>query len=265
MSVALFFDDFSQPDAAALQASGWVLRAGTGHPGLAGSRFDPALITLDAGLLRLTLHSDGTGAGTVQPQLCGARKFLLGTTSARIRLTDPAVRDPVVQSFYLAGPLRFDFDPEFSEVDFEYLPHGGWGSPATRLYGVSWQTVRLDPWVAHNSAGQAMGSHAGWQVLTVQVEPTRVRHFINGKLLNEASGRNLPVLPMAISFSHWLAAGAVPGAAREHAFEVDWVLHVAGPVQTPAAMQARVKQLRAQGVARRDTVPDPGLASECNL
>jgi hypothetical protein len=30
-------------------------------------------------------------------------------------------------------------------------------------------------------------------------------------------------------------------------------------------MQARVERLRREGVARRDTVPDSGLKSECNL
>jgi hypothetical protein len=78
-----------------------------------------------------------------------------------------------VQAFFLARPLRFDYDPEFSEVDFEYLPHGGWGEPATRLYGVSWQTVRLDPWQSFNQASTLPGSFDGWQVLTVRVEATR--------------------------------------------------------------------------------------------
>jgi hypothetical protein len=30
-------------------------------------------------------------------------------------------------------------------------------------------------------------------------------------------------------------------------------------------MQARAAQLRQQGLARQDTVPDAGLTSECNL
>lgn len=261
-----FFDDFLQPDLDALRASGWVLREGTGHPGLAGSRFAAGQLALKDGELHLKLSTDGTPAGTLQPQLCGPRKFLIGTTSARIRLRDGAgPRDPKVQAFFLAGPLRFDYDPEFSEADFEYLPHGGWGEPATRLYGVSWQTVRLEPWQSFNSAAQAMGSHDGWQVLTVQVDAGRVRHYVNGKLLHESGGRNVPVRPMAISFSHWLAAGAEPGEPREHEFEVDWVLHEAGRLLTPAAMQARVAQLRRQGVTQRDSVPDAGLSSECNL
>jgi hypothetical protein len=261
-----FFDDFSQPDLAALRARGWVLRDGSGHPGLAGSRFSPGQLSLEGGLLKLKLSTDGTPAHTVLAQLCAPRKFLIGTTTARVRLRDtPGSRDPIIQSFFLAGPLKHDYDPDFSEVDFEYLPHGGWGEPGTRLYGVSWQTVRIDPWQSFNQASIVPGSHDGWQLLTVQVEATRTRHFVNGRLMGEHTGRNVPAKPMAISFNHWISAGAVPGAPREYAFEVDWVLHQAGQTLSPDAMQARAAQLRQQGLARQDTVPDAGLTSECNL
>lgn len=261
-----FFEDFSQPDLDALRASGWVLRDGTGHPGLPGSRFSPGQLALDGGVVRLKLSTDGTPARTTLAQLCAARKFLIGTTTARVRFRDtPGSRDPIIQSFFLAGPLRHDYDPDFSEVDFEYLPHGGWGEPGTRLYGVSWQTVRIDPWQSFNQASIVPGSHDGWQLLTVQVEATRTRHFVNGRLMGEHTGRNVPVKPMAISFNHWISAGAVPGAPREYSYEVDWVLHQAGRTLSPDAMQARAAQLRQQGVARQDTVPDAGLTSECNL
>jgi hypothetical protein len=254
-----FFDDFSQPDLAAL-------RDGSGHPGLAGSRFSPGQLSLEGGLLKLKLSTDGTPAHTVLAQLCAPRKFLIGTTTARVRLRDtPGSRDPIIQSFFLAGPLKHDYDPDFSEVDFEYLPHGGWGEPGTRLYGVSWQTVRIEPWQSFNQASIVPGSHDGWQLLTVQVEATRTRHFVNGRLMGEHTGRNVPAKPMAISFNHWISAGAVPGAPREYAFEVDWVLHQAGQTLSPDAMQARAAQLRQQGLARQDTVPDAGLTSECNL
>jgi len=261
-----FFDDFSQKDLDALRATGWTLRDGTGHPGLAGSRFSPSQLTLDGGLLKLKLTTDGTPAHTTLAQLCAPRKFLVGTTTARVRLRDtPGSRDPIIQSFFLAGPLRHDYDPDFSEVDFEYLPHGGWGEPETRLYGVSWHTVRIEPWESFNQASILKASFDGWQLLTVQVEATRTRHYVNGKLLGEHTGRNVPSQPMAISFNHWISAGAVEGAPRDYTFEVDWVLHAAGKALSPAAMQARAAQLRRQGVARQDTVPDLGLTSECNL
>ena len=261
-----FFDDFSQGDLDALRTSGWVLREGTGHPGLPGSRFSPTQLSLGAGLLTLKLATDGTPANTTLAQLCGPRKFLVGTTTARVRLRDtPGSRDPIIQSFFLASPLKHDYDPDFSEVDFEYLPHGGWGEPGTRLYGVSWHTVRIDPWQSFNQASILQGSFDGWQLLTVQVEATRTRHYVNGRLIGEHTGRNVPSQPMAISFNHWLAAGAVAGTPREYAFEVDWVLHTAGRTVSPKAMLARAAALRQQGVSRRDTVPDSGLTSECNL
>lgn len=261
-----FFDDFSQPDLDALRASGWVLREGRGHPGLPGAQFSPAQLGLAGGLLTLRLTTDGTSANTTLAQLCGPRKFLIGTTTARVRLRDtPGSRDPIIQSFFLASPLKHDYDPNFSEVDFEYLPHGGWGEPETRLYGVSWHTVRIDPWESHNQASILQGSFDGWQLLTVQVESTRTRHYVNGKLIGEHTGRDVPSQPMAISFNHWVAAGSPEGAPRDYQFEVDWVLHEAGKTLTPAAMQARAAQLKRQGKDRVDTVPDSGLVSECNL
>ncbi|MFG6468315.1 glycoside hydrolase family 16 protein [Roseateles sp. BYS87W] len=261
-----FFDDFSQPSLDALRAHGWVLREGTGHPGLPGASFKASQLSLSGGLLKLTMRTDGTPAHTTLAQLCGPRKFLVGTTTARVRFRDtPGSRDPIIQSFFLAGPLKHDYDPNFSEVDFEYLPHGGWGEPETRLYGVSWHTVRIDPWESFNQASILPGSFDGWQLLTVQVEPTRTRHYVNGRLIGEHTGRNVPSQPMAISFNHWISAGAVEGAPRDYAFEVDWVLHAAGKTVSPHAMQARAAQLQRQGVAQRDTVPDRGLTSECNL
>lgn len=261
-----FFDDFSQKDLDVLRASGWVLRDGTGHPGLPGSHFAPEQLSLEGGLLTLKLSTDGRPEHTTLAQLCGPRKFLVGTTTARVRFRDTAgSRDPIIQSFFLAGPLKHDYDPDFSEVDFEYLPHGGWGEPQTRLYGVSWHTVRIDPWESFNQASILPGSFDGWQLLTVQVEATRTRHYVNGRLIGEHTGRNVPSQPMAISFNHWISAGAVEGAPRDYEFEVDWVLHEAGRTLTPAAMQARAAQLKRQGVARVDTVPDSGLTSECKL
>jgi hypothetical protein len=261
-----FFDDFSQTSLDALRGSGWVLREGTGHPGLPGASFKASQLSLEGGLLKLKMSTDGTPAHTALAQLCAPRKFLIGTTTARVRFRDTAgSRDPVIQSFFLAGPLRHDYDPDFSEVDFEYLPHGGWGEPETRLYGVSWHTVRIDPWESFNQASILQGSFDGWQLLTVQVEATRTRHYVNGRLIGEHTGRNVPAKPMAISFNHWLADGAVAGAPRDYEFEVDWVLHEAGKTLSHTAMQARAEQLRRQGVARKDTMTDLGLRSECNL
>jgi hypothetical protein len=286
-ATGVFFDDFSHADHAALAAAGWTVRSGHGHPGVPGAawRADAVRLLDDATrgagrhaarnrLLRLIARTDGTAPGTVQSQVCHARKVLHGTYAARVRFTDAPVQggdgDPVVQSFYAVAPLRHDFDPEFSEIDWEYLPNGGWGSDSTRLYGISWQTVRVEPWQAHNQAHQEFGSHAGWRVLVMQVADGRTRHFLDGRLLATHGGRNVPVVPMAISFNLWfspgglLPASAVPRVWRQ---QVDWVFHARHTLLSPAQVEAEVQALRRAGVARHDTVPaaKPPLASPCNF
>jgi len=45
-----------------------------------------------------------------------------------------------------------DFDPEYSELDWEYLPKGGWGDARTRLYGVSWRRCASSPGSVQSAA-----------------------------------------------------------------------------------------------------------------
>jgi len=277
----LFFDDFSEADRGALAAAGWTLRDGRGHPGVPGAAWRADAIDLiddparkGNRLLRLTARTDGTPAGTVQAQLCHARKLLDGTYAARVRFSDVPLSgsdgDPVVQTFYAVAPLRHAFDPEFSEIDWEYLPNGGWASERTRLYAISWQTVRIEPWQAYNSAHQAFGSHAGWHTLVMQVGGGKVRHYLDGRRLVEHGGRNVPVVPMAIAFNLWFSPGGLlPASAQPRVYEqqVDWVLHARGRLLAPAQVEAEVRALRRRGVALTDTVPpaEPSLESPCDV
>jgi len=268
----LFFDDFSQPDLAALQAAGWTARSERGHPGVPGGAWGPGTVQVGGGTLKLVARTDGTPEGTAQAQLCQQRKFFRGTYAARVRFSDHpregAAGDPVIQTFYAVAPLRFDFDPEFSEVDFEYLPHGGWGSGKTRLYGISWQTVRIEPWLAYNAAHQAFGSFDGWHVLAVQVAADHTVHFADGQEIARAGGRNVPVSPMAISFNHWFSPTGLlaPGTApRVYVEEVDWVMHVTDQLLTPARVQAKVDEWRQQGTTHLDTMAPATLPGGCNF
>ncbi len=277
----LFFDDFSHRDAAALERVGWKRRDAAGHPGVPGAAWRPDAVTLlddpqQAGnrLLRLRASTDGTPEGTVQAQACHQRKLLQGTYAARIRFSDEPVAgadgDPVIQTFYAVAPLRFDFDPEFSEIDWEYLPNGGWGSPRTRLYSIAWQTVRIEPWLAYNAPAETFGSLAGWHQLTVQVNGMRSRWFVDGREVASHGGRNHPVVPMAISFNLWFSPSGLKArsaAPREWVQDVDWVMHAPGRELAPAEVEALVRELRGAKRALVDTVPaaSPPLASECRF
>ena len=278
---AVFFDDFSHAHVQALQErGGWTLRSATGHPGVPGARWLPEAIRLvddpaEPGnrLLRLRAQTDGTPAGTQQAQLCHQRKVLRGTYAARVRFTHEPVQgqpgDPVIQTFYLVSPLRHDFDPEFSEVDFEYLPHGGWGSPVPRLYAISWQTVRIEPWQAHNQSHEQAGRLNGWQELLIQVDASQTQHYLNGQLIHTASGRNVPVVPMSINFNLWFSPGGLlPESKLPRAYvqEVDWVFHAQDVQLSPAQVRARVNDLRAKQRSFADDVPAvPGVVGSCDF
>ncbi len=279
--VQLFFDDFSYADFAALSSQGWTPRSKAGHPGVPGAVWSAEQFSLhdDPSLkgnrvLRLSASTDGSGEGTRQAQLCHARKYLEGTYAARIRFTDAPVSgvdgDPVIQTFYAVTPLKHDFDPNFSEMDWEYLPNGGWGSEKTRLYGIAWQTVQLEPWQAHNQSHEEMGSLNGWHELMMQVAQGQVKLYLDGRHIATHGGRSYPVSPMSINFNLWFSPGGLlpkTEQTRRYEQDVDWVFHARNQVLSPAQVQAEVKRLRAQGIAHVDTVPaaEPPLSSLCDF
>ena len=276
----LFFDDFSYAQTSDLAAGGWQVRNGVGHPGLPGGRFGAEAITLvDDSLqpgnrvLRMTARTDGTGPGTVQAQLCHQRKYLQGTYAARIRFSDAPRSgvdgDPVIESFYAVAPLAHAFDPDFSELDWEYLPNGGWGVTPSTIFVTSWETFRSDPWIADNAFDSRAGSLDGWHVLVLQVAYGRMSYYLDGARLATHGGKYYPEVPMSIDYNLWfIQSGQIAGhAVRTYQEDVDWAYHAAGVVLSPAQVTARVARLRRQKVAFRDTVSPatPPLASPCNF
>jgi len=277
----VFFDDFSQRDIRELARDGWIVRDKPGHPGIAGAAWGADSISLvddpqrrGNRLLRLAARTDGTPQGTLHAQLCHARKYFEGTYAARIRFSDTPAEGPdgdvVVQTFYAVSPLRFDFDPEYSELDWEYLPNGGWGDARTRLYGVTWQTVRIDPWKAYNQPLQVFRALDGWHVLVMQASGGKTRFFLDGVQLDEHGGRNYPAVPMSINFNIWYSPGGFlpsTNARRVYQQDVDWVYHARNRVLSPAEVDAAVAALRRSGTAHFDSVPaatQPPLASTCD-
>jgi hypothetical protein len=278
----LLFDDFSYANPAALAANGWVVRTAPGWPGVPGAAWWPEGITLHDNQdlpgdrwVRLAAATDGTGAGTRQAQLCHQRKYLDGTYAARVLFSDTPTfgrdGDQVVQTFYTISPLAADLDPDYSELDFEYLPNGGWGSPPTTFFFTTWETFRPEPnWLADNTSGQVTGSQAGaWHTLLLQVLDGQVTYFVDGLERASHAGQYYPEVPMSINFNLWfIRDGQAPaGAERQYEEYVDWVFHHAGAALSPAQVEAAVAGLRAAGTAFVDTVPapEPALETPCNF
>lgn len=96
-----------------------------------------------------------------------------------------------------------------------------------------------------------------------------MHYFLDGAPLATHGEPYYPEELMSINFNLWFIREG-PIASRErrvYTEDVDWVLHAAGSVLTPADVDKQVTALRTAGVSFRDTVPaaQPPLASPCDF
>ncbi|MGZ4359196.1 MAG: glycoside hydrolase family 16 protein [Gaiellaceae bacterium] len=277
----VLFDDFDYAGVQGLEANGWVVRTKPGWPGIPGAswkrqnvRFADDPDRAGNRILLMRSSTDGTVAGTSQTQICQQRKFLAGTYATRIRFRDRALGgiggDHPVENFYTVSPLRYPMDPLYSELDFEYLPKGGWGTSQPALSVAAWKTFSPVPhWKAVNSGRRLAGSLDGWHTLVLQVAGGRVRYFVDGRLRASIGGPYYPRVRMSVNYNVWFIQEPPRRtiAPRIYGSDLDWVFHEAGVLLTPRQVLARVRSLRQRSVAFEDTVPagTPSLAPACGL
>jgi hypothetical protein len=261
-----------------MAANGWIIRSGSGWPGVPGATFRPENVSFvdypdpaDNRLLRMTSSTDGTGENTYQTQICHQRKYLEGTYAARVRFSDVPVSgidgDQVVETFYTITPYDKPLDPNYSEMDYEYLPNGGWGGPELSFYVTTWETVQIEPWDPDNTSNSVQGSLAGWHTLVTQVIGGTVRYFVDGKLIAQHGGNYYPDAPMSINFNLWFINGGLMQiqGVREYQEDVDWVFHEAGVLLMPDQVTTKISQLRNASLKFQDTVLSGIQASPCDL
>jgi hypothetical protein len=274
------FDDFNYSNYKQLAKHGWIVRTAAGWPGMPGAIWGNKGVSFPADqeqrgnrLLRMISSTDGTGSNTHQTQICHQRKYLEGTYAARVRFvdvpTDGPGGDQLVESFYTISPLKAPWDPDYSELDFEYLPNGGWGSVGPTLYTTSWRTFSPEPnWKKDNIFNTSNGSIAGWHTLVTQVSGGKVKYFIDGKPLAEHGGQYYPRSLMSINFNLWFIRDATvkTNAVRHYQEDIDWVFHEAKKILAPEEVEAKVASLRHRSVKFQDTVPAPvpALISPCD-
>ena len=274
-AAAVLFEDFSYANKQQMKQHGWIIRTEPGWPGVPGALWREDGVTLvkddsNNQVLRMTSFTDGTT--TAQTQICQQRKFFEGTYAARVRFTDKAVVGPggdqIVQSFYTISPLKAPMDLDYSELDYEYLPNGGWGIDGPTLYTTTWETFSPEPnWKKDNVFQTANGSQAGWHTLVTQVFDKKVRYFVDGKLFAEHSGEYYPEDTMSINFNLWFIRDGMAQSKERRQYEedIDWVYFQANTSLTPEQVEAAVAALRKKSVKFRDTVPSKGLKSPCNF
>jgi hypothetical protein len=274
----ILFDDFSYSTQAEMAANGWIVRSGSGWPGVSGATFrlenvsfvdypDPA----DNRLLRMTSSTDGTPENTYQTQICHQRKYLEGTYAAHVRFSDQPVSgvdgDQVVQTFYTITPYIEPLAPDYSEMDYEYLPNGGWGSGNLSFFVTTWETVQIEPWNADNTSNSVQGSLAGWHTLVTQATGGTVRYFVDGKLIAQHGGAYYPDAPMSINFNLWFIEDGLVQAEglREYQEDIDWVFHEAATLLMPDEVIAKINELRNASIKFQDTVLSGIQTSPCDL
>ncbi|WP_363797644.1 glycoside hydrolase family 16 protein [Lysobacter firmicutimachus] len=284
---AVFFDDFSYPDLAAFQANGWKVRTETGHPGIKGATwsaqglsFHSDIADTQAGAVRMSSVTDGTGENTRHTQFCHARKYREGTYAARIFFRDAPSFGPdgdeVIQTFYAISPLKAPMDKDYSETDFEYLPNGGWGeNTMPAMWTTTWETFQLEPWTKVNEFSRKQGSYAGWRTLVLTIAGDKVRYFVDGQLFSEHSSAVYPEDFMSINFNLWFMPKGADGSLgpvdsrekREYQEDIDWVFFQQDVALASAEVEAKVAGLRARNVAHVDRVKErsPALPSPCGL
>ncbi|MFF9342529.1 MULTISPECIES: glycoside hydrolase family 16 protein [unclassified Streptomyces] len=258
------FDDFDYTgaDDPSLAAHGWEIRTGGGGPGIKdtwsadGAAF-PADPAAEGGkVLRLRSSTDGTARGTTQTEVhTTGRNFFTGTFAARVHLSDDPTSgrdgDHVVQTFFPISPS--DSSENYSELDFEYLPNGGWGSVGPRLDNVSWYKAD-PPDRVHKTLQRRLG---GWHTMVITAMDGKVTYSLDGEKLFTSSGKYVPRERMDIHFSNWLIDLPFTGGPRTWDMKVDWVYHKADEALSRADVQKAVDGFHGAGTAYVNTVPKP--------
>jgi hypothetical protein len=221
----------------------------------------------------MTSSTDGTSQNTFQTQICHQRKYLEGTYAARVYFNNTPITGPdgdqIVETFYAITPYEEALKPDYSEMDFEYLPNGGWGLEPTTFTFTTWETVRIEPWQADNASNAVVKNMDGWRTLVAQVKDGTVRYYVSGQLTAEHSGNYYPDSPMSINFNLWFINGGLLNSRETRIYQedIDWVYHEAGVILSPEEVNRKVRALREADIRFVDTVPaaSPALDSLCDL
>lgn len=265
----ILFDDFNYSDSEdpSISGNGWIVRSGSGGPGAPGVRWETRNVsfpTLEGvnQAMEMTTSTQGTGASTSQAEFyTGDQKFLEGTYAARVYFTDGPVEgspdgDQIVETFFSITDLAFDMDPDYCEIDFEYLANGGWGSSPENLWNTTWETYRPDPWEMDAESTQNSGSLEGWHILMFTVSEGVVNYYLDGELTASHGGHVYPETPMSIRFNLWIINDgfAASEELRHYKQQVDWVFHGQNRVLSHQELLLEIEALRMDNSFFVDTV-----------
>ncbi|MCY9669256.1 S-layer homology domain-containing protein [Paenibacillus alginolyticus] len=263
------FDDFSYMSSndPKIALNDWEIRSSSGDPGPAGATWSANNISFVTDptnvcnkFLRLISTTDGTGTGTSQAEIYSSKKFREGTYAARIKFTDAPISgsdgDGIVETFFAISDLRYDNDPLYSELDYEYLANGGWGVTQPAMWNTSWYTYSNNPLSQDNVHNAHPGIYRGWHTLVMAISSGEIKYYLDGKLMSTHGGKYYPRTDMSINFNLWFMPEALMGSSdtRTYQMDVDWVYHAKTTVLTPAQVDSIVQNYRSKSIRQVDNI-----------
>lgn len=276
----ILFDDFSYTTTVQLANNGWRLRTWEGGPGLANGTWstnnisfvtDPAApankfmrLKASTNINGSTIVNNRSTTGTVsQAEVARAEQiYKNGTWAARMYFTDaPSIGpdgDTVIETFFGLTDYIEGAEP-YSEIDFEYLPNGGWwtGSATPSMWS---GTYRIVDWSDESNHGvtRTQGSLQGWRTLVMQVTDGHISFYIDGVYQTSFSGAVAPDYPMYLMFQLWFSNDCFDAGCnargylnnsnfREYYEDMDWVYFEKNNIVPPSEIPQKVASLRAAG------------------
>ncbi|MFE7524156.1 glycoside hydrolase family 16 protein [Kitasatospora sp. NPDC057542] len=259
----VLFDAFHYTGAEdpSLAAHGWTVRTDGGGPGIRdtwskeGVSFPTVADAQSGQAMQLRVTSDGTPKGTKQVEVGRSTgESLNGTIAARIFFSDKPADgrdgDHIIQTAYAISPDHNS--QKYSELDFEYMPNGGWGAPGPRLDTTSWRSSAQND----RDTLATKKSVAGWHTLMMTADNGKVTYSVDGKALFSSGNKSYPREPLSIRFSSWLIdLPATMSGTRTWDMKVNWLYYQADKNVTLAEAEKAVSGFYATNTNFVNTLP----------
>jgi hypothetical protein len=281
-SEQILFDDFTYTTTTQLANNGWRLRTWEGGPGLANSTWstnnisfvtDPVApankfmrLKASTNINGSTIANNRATTGSVsQAEVARVEQiYKNGTWAARMYFNDaPNVGpdgDTAIETFFGLTDYIEGSEP-YSEIDFEYLPNGGWwtGSATPSMWS---GTYRIVDWSDESNHGvtRTQSSLQGWHTLVMQVQDGQISFYIDGNYQTGFSGAVAPDYPMYLMFQLWISNDCFDAGCnvrgfinnsnfREYSEDIDWVYFEKNNIVPASEIPQKVASLRAAGVS----------------
>lgn len=296
----ILFDDFSYTNTTQFTNNGWRIRTWEGGPGLANGGWSTSNVSFVADpaspgnrLMRLkastnvnrnninTATNRANSGTTSQAEVSRVEQiYKNGTWAARMYFTDAPSTGPdgdtVIETFFGLTDYIEGREP-YSEIDFEYLPNGGWwtGSATPAMWMTTYRIVDFsDP--ASRGHTTRTGSLQGWRTLVAHVMDGYIAFYIDGVYQASFSGAVAPDHPMYLMFQIWFSNDCFDPACnvrgylnsssyREYYEDIDWVYFEKDNIVTPAVVNQKVASLRAAGTTYVQTLTGGGTSSTSSV